>query len=210
MKGFDKEEWLAAAKDGDQSALQQLLLENFDRLAEHISKRIPDAVRPELDVEDILQMTFIEVFRSFSDFQARDTDAFFAWLRAVANARAADVIRRARRKKRGGDWKRREGHVPGSQESYLRLIDLVSGQERSPSRMAAANEAIAALQVALASLPEDQGEAIRLRYLENLNTEKVEEKMGLSNGAVRGLLHRGKKSLRKLLGNPSAWFSRTP
>ncbi|MCR9292151.1 MAG: RNA polymerase sigma factor [bacterium] len=209
MEHSEQEEWLAAARDGDQSALQQLLLSNFDQLAEHISRRIPDSVRPVVDVEDILQMTFIEVFRSFSKFHAGDAKAFFAWLRVVANARAADAIRRAGRKKRGGDWKRGDCHVLGSRESYKRLIDLISDHKRSPSRMAAANEAVAALQVALDSLPVDQGEAIRLRYIENLNTDEVAQKMRLSSGAVRGLLHRGKKSLRKLLGNASDWISRT-
>ena len=204
----DQDKLLADALRGDQIALQQLLLHNYTRLADSIRTRVPASLRTVVDVDDVLQSTFIQVFRGLSGFRDGDAEAFFAWMRSIAAARLKDAIRSATRKKRGGDWRRLEPGVANSTGSLLDLIDLLSDQRRSPSGSVAAHEAIVALQVALAGLPEDQRQAIRLRHIESLTIEEVVEKMGRTEGAVRGLLHRGKASLKKSIGNSSAWFSR--
>lgn len=204
----DQDKLLADALRGDQIALQQLLLHNYTRLADSIRTRVPAPLRPVVDVDDVLQSTFIQVFRGLSDFRDGDAEAFFAWMRSIATARLKDAIRSATRKKRGGNWRRLQHRVANSSGSLLDLIQLLSDQRRSPSGSVAAHEAIVALQVALAGLPEDQRQAIRLRHIESLTIEEVVQKMGRTEGAVRGLLHRGKASLKESLGNSSAWFSR--
>ncbi len=203
-----RDELLAAAMQGDQTALQQLLMENFSRLAESIRPRIPVPLRATVDVEDILQVTFIHVFRDLSDFREGDAAAFYGWLRSIADARLADAIRTATRQKRGGGRKRVEAGAASTSRSFLDLLELLSDDKRSPSRSAATHEAVGALQVALAGIPDDQREAIQLRHIENLTLEEVAERMGRTEGAVRGLLHRGKAALKKSLGNSSAWFSK--
>ncbi len=49
----------------------------------------------------------------------------------------------------------------------------------------------------LSSLKEDYKDVIILRYLDGFSTEEVAEVMGKSRGAVRVMLHRALKSLRK-------------
>lgn len=204
----DQEKLLAAAVQGDPIALQQLLLERYEQLAGMIRERIPAPLRTVVDAEDILQTTFVQVFRGLSSFTEGDSDAFFAWVRSIAEAKVTDAIRNATRKKRGGDWRRIEHCAENTTESFVDLILLLSDQRRTPSRSAATHEAVAALQIALAKLPEDQREAIWLRHIECLTMEEVVERMERSEGAVRGLLHRGKASLKKSLGSSSTWFSR--
>lgn len=203
-----QDELLAAAMQGDRTALQQLLLANYTRLADYVRPRIPVPLRVAVDVEDILQVTFIHVFRDFLAFREGDAAAFYGWTRSIADARLADAVRAATRQKRGGDWKRVEAGAASTSQSFVNLLDLLSDQKRSPSRSAAAHEAIDALQVALAGLPDDQREAIWLRHIENRTLEEVAAAMGRSEAAVRGLLHRGKAALKESLGNSSAWFSR--
>ena len=52
---------------------------------------------------------------------------------------------------------------------------------------------------ALKTLPEHHRLAITLRYLEGMDHRAIEETMGLSNGALRGILGRGLETLRKTL-----------
>ena len=54
------------------------------------------------------------------------------------------------------------------------------------------------LRRALASLPEEHRTAVTLRYLEGLDYRAIESRMGLSNGALRGILGRALGTLRRL------------
>ena len=203
----DEERLLAEAMRGDPIALQQLLLQRYEQFAGVIRERIPAPLRTVVDAEDILQTTFVQVFRGISNFKEGGADAFFAWVRAIAKAKTTDAIRDATRKKRGGDWQRVETCPANTKESFVDLILLLSDQRRTPSRSAATHEAVAALQIALAGLPQDQQEAIWLRYIECLTIQEVVQKMERNEGAVRGLIHRGKASLKKSLGSSSKWFN---
>lgn len=204
-----RDEFLAAARRGDRIALQQLLLADYGRLADSLRPRIPAALQAVIDVKDILQMTFIHVFRDFSALREGDANAFYGWMRAIADTRLSDTIRAAMRKKRGGDRIDVQTTTPDASASFLNLLNQLSAHGRSPGSSAAAHEAVDALQVALASLPDDQRQAVWLHHIENLTLEEVVEKMKRTEPAIRGLLHRGKKALRQSLGKSSAWFSRT-
>ena len=118
----DQEELLVAALQGDQIALQQLLLNRYEQFAGAIRGRIPAPLRSVVDVEDILQTTFVQVFRGLSRFKEGNAEAFFAWVHSIAEAKVADAVRSATRKKRGGDWKR----VRGCAESVCIILGFDS------------------------------------------------------------------------------------
>ena len=52
---------------------------------------------------------------------------------------------------------------------------------------------------ALATLPELYRSAVALRYLQNMDYATIEQTLGLSNGALRGILGRALASMRKRL-----------
>jgi RNA polymerase sigma-70 factor (ECF subfamily) len=54
------------------------------------------------------------------------------------------------------------------------------------------------LRRALATLPEEHRMALTLRYLEGLDYRAIENAMGLSNGALRGILGRALGTLRRM------------
>ena len=58
---------------------------------------------------------------------------------------------------------------------------------------------------ALVQLPKRHQEAVCLRYMEQLDHRSIEERMGISNGTLRGLLNRGLAGLRRRLGNRNTW-----
>ena len=198
---------LGEAMDGHVVALQRLLLENYDRLAKFLAPRIPVKLRPVCDVEDILQVTFVQVYQDFASFRGQTEAEFYAWIQAIAEAKSIDAIRTATRQKRGGNFKRVEKGAADSLQSYLDLLDQLSGQQRSPSQSIAARDAIEAIQVAISALPNDQREAVTLRFVHGEPIEQVARDMEKSEDAVRGLLHRGKAALKLAMGNSSKWFS---
>jgi RNA polymerase sigma factor (sigma-70 family) len=51
----------------------------------------------------------------------------------------------------------------------------------------------------LRSLPEEYRLPITLRYLTGADYESIGEQLGLTNGSLRGLLHRGLRMLRERL-----------
>jgi RNA polymerase sigma-70 factor (ECF subfamily) len=55
------------------------------------------------------------------------------------------------------------------------------------------------LAKALARLPEDQAEAVRMRHLDGWTLERIADRMGKTDTAIASLLYRGMKNLRGIL-----------
>ena len=70
----------------------------------------------------------------------------------------------------------------------------------------ARREAVHAVQVAVASLPEDYREVIRLRYFEGKTLSDTAAAMARSPDAVRALTDRAKKQMRDALGRFAPTF----
>ena len=202
----DERDLLAAAANGDRAAMERLLLAHYSRLERHVAAGIPPSLQRMLSAEHVLQETFIHAFRDIRRFDVYDAVSFHSWLRAIADHRLTDAIRRLRAAKRGGGWRAVE--QPAQTSSLADLTALLAAPSDRPSRAAVHAEAVQAIQVRLAGLPDDQQQAIRLRYLQEQSLDSVAAAMDRSPNAVRGLLHRGKASLREMLGRTSRWWSR--
>lgn len=74
-----------------------------------------------------------------------------------------------------------------------------SDEEDSPTVVALANEERDLIWDVVADLPEAQREVIRLRYLKDLTIDEIAGFTGRTTGAIRALLHRSQRSLRKRL-----------
>jgi RNA polymerase sigma-70 factor (ECF subfamily) len=61
-----------------------------------------------------------------------------------------------------------------------------------------------ALRCALAGLPADQREVVVLRHLLGLSPGEIARRLGKSEGAVHGLHHRGRRSLKAALADLGA------
>lgn len=201
------EQLLGRAVAGDRSALELLLLAHYDRLAARIDRALPNSIRSQIGVDDVLQDTFVQAFRDIGGLALSGERAFAAWLDTVADHRLQDALRRARRKKRGGEFRPADPCAPrGSQ--WMPLVEMLGSDGGTPSQYAAQHEAMLAVQVGMSALPVDQREAIRMHCLDRLSLDETAEAMQRSPGAVRGLVQRGKVALRECLVRSSLWFSR--
>jgi RNA polymerase sigma-70 factor (ECF subfamily) len=158
-------------------------------------------------VDDLLQETFLQAFRSIGRFEAREGSTFAGWLKAIADARIADAVRREQTVKRGGRARRAKGSERPDHSSAA-ILDAITSPHTRPSSFAARNEAISAVQVAVATLPNAQREAIQAHFLQGESLAQTAAAMGRSENAVRGLIHRAKGHLRTVLGRSSQWFTK--
>src|SRR5205807_10077502 len=69
----------------------------------------------------------------------------------------------------------------------------------TPDEAAHREEARRRVLAALRSLPEEYRMPLALRYLTGADYEAIGEQLGLTNGSLRGFLHRGLKMLRDRL-----------
>lgn len=193
-------ELVIASKDGDNTALGQLLEQYRGYLLMLAHRHLSEPLRRRVDPSDIVQVTFLEVKRDLGSFRGNTPAEFAAWLRGmlknnVATAVTRHVMTQKRSLKRevAGDGK------AGNDSAGSPWINQLPGSTTSPSGVAIKAEAAMALIDALHELPETQAEAIRLRYMEGLPLAAIVERMGKSDTAVAGLLKRGLQKLRTII-----------
>ncbi len=131
------------------------------------------------EAEDIVQETFLKAHHQRSNL--REPEKFPAWLLTVTRNGARDRLRRRR---------------PQADEgAFDTLVDPTAA---TPGSTMEKLEHEAHLRRALATLPEEHRTALTLRYLEGLDYRAIETTMGLSNGALRGILGRALGTLRRM------------
>ncbi len=196
------------AVQGDANALRCLLLRHHDALLRTIRAGFPASLKSVADEEDVLQVTLAEIAERIVDFEPRTSSGVGAWLRKTAERNLTDLIRFHRAAKRGGQSRRVEHPLPatGEREAWL---EFVFQHSLTPSRAVAAEEALAALQLAMEQLPEEYQSVIRLRYLEERSIAETAGALQRSEAAVRGLSYRAMVRLKQIMGRYSHYFSRS-
>jgi RNA polymerase sigma-70 factor, ECF subfamily len=126
------------------------------------------------EAEDVVQDSLVKAWKM--RWRVRDPEKFPAWLCMIARHRAHDVFRRRR-------------PVPFTQE----VIETTKAETPDTAGMDQQ------LHSALATLPELHRAALTLRYFEEMDYRTIEDTLGLTNGALRGILGRALASLRKQL-----------
>jgi RNA polymerase sigma-70 factor (ECF subfamily) len=197
---------IAKAAGGDAGALEALLLGRYALLARHVTEQIPASLRSVLSAEDVLQHTFVQAFRSVSSLQSRSSEGLTAWLKTLASHELHHLIELWRAQKRQGP--RGSGAPTWSAGSISRLVETLSDSGRSPSGVAARAEAVQALHVAMAVLPDEQRRAVELHCLAGQTLGQTADALNRSPGAVRGMIQRAKRSLKDALGRSSRWFTK--
>ena len=156
--------------------------------------RLACRLTSETDAPDVLQETFLQVYRGLGTF--RRESRFSTWLYRIAT-NAALMNRRARRRR-----------PSESLDQYLPSFDAHGVHTGTPEQLQLASKADELLdrqvlaeraRAVLARLPEMYRDPFVLRALEELSTAEVAGMLGLEQAAVRQRVHRARLMLRGYL-----------
>ena len=204
----DTQSLIEQARSGDRLALERLLISHTDQLRVHLARRLPARLQSTVAVDDVVQEALTQAFLRIERLRDSSPEAFATWLKTIGDMILVDFIRKEDAQKRGGQFRRRRLASDSVTGSLVDLIEKLPGDSATASRGAARQEGIAALQVAIAGLPEEQRQAVQLHLLLDKSLQETAQAMGRSTGAVRGLVRRAKENLGKAMGRASAWLSR--
>lgn len=182
-------------KRGDEEAFALLFEKYRRRLALLIHYQLGPKLRGAIEVDDILQETFLTASQELDRFQYRSPGSLLSWLLRIAEHSVLDAARFHGRQKR-----RPEEMLRFRSESNPQGPDPVDS--KTPSRLFAQEERLRKLFERLDALPENYRQAILLGKVEGLTTEEMAERLGCSRDAVALLLHRALKRLRELDASP--------
>lgn len=172
------------AMTGDRASFEELVR----RTARSLHARVLLETRDPHRAEDLVQETYLAAWQKLAGLES--PEAFRGWLWTLARNASVDAARRSSAVKRGGTA-RSEGDAA--------MVDGVSDGRPDPAATAVRNERCRAVIAALADLPEEYRMPLTLRHIAGADYAAIRAELGLSDGALRGLLHRGGKLLRTLL-----------
>ncbi len=147
-------------------------------LRRYLRGRVPDS-----DVEDVLQVVFVEVWRFRGRYDARRS--LEAWVLTIARRRAIDHLR-------SRHWE------------VLPIEDSAALAGPDGRDMASQVEQAAEMRAALARLPGSQREAIELAYYDDLTQREIADRLQVPLGTIKARIARGLRRLDTLVAAPAA------
>ena len=191
LSTISEPELLAQARGGDREAFEALVARHqgaIYRLAFRLAGN-------EHDAEDILQETFLQVFRKLSTF--RGEAQFTTWVYRVAT-NAALMHRRAQRRH---TIQSLEVHLPRFDETgHHTRLDVDYGAAARIEGQVEDRQLRQLIRDALERLPSIYRVAFALYDLEDLPASEVAGLLGIDAATVRQRVHRARLMLRGYLG----------
>lgn len=175
------------ARDGDRAAFEELVRRTSRLVFARLFLDTGNAHR----AEDLLQETLLLAFRSLKALDK--PEQFRPWLLTIAHNAAIDAARRESRHKRRGQ------NGTGRQAGDDAALGTVPAGGLSPQDAAEREELRQSVLSVLRSMPEEYRLPLTMRYITGADYDTIGEQLGLTNGSLRGLLHRGLKMLRDRL-----------
>lgn len=176
---------MAAAQRGDAAAYRALLQASLPVIAAVARRRGVAADQ----IEDVVQEVLITLHRARATYDP--ARPFMPWLRAIADRRAIDSLRRH------GRQGAREVHDPIAYESF-------AADSQDAEEGLAADDRAAALRRSIAELPPGQRQAAERLGLQGQSLDEAAAGTGRSKTALKVNLHRAIKTLRQRMGGEGA------
>lgn len=170
------------AQRGDRLAFDQVAELYRPRLETLIRLRTGHSLGKKVDVEDVVQETFLKALDSIKTSRPLNEVSFFGWLAKIAQHVILNLARRHR------------------QRRTAPLDHEVATADPSPSHAARRGERFERLQRALDSMSPEHREVILLARIEGLPLKEVGERMNRTAGATAQLLWRALAKLREHFG----------
>ena len=189
-------ELVEKAKQGDQSAFEQLVLDNQNKIYALALRLVDDRE----EAADLAQEAFVKAWQGLSAFQGESS--FSTWVYRLTTNVCIDHLRKK---------KRREGVEPA-----VSLDDENSGwaepadRASDPQQVLEQSERGQALARGLARLPDWQRRVLVLRELSGLSYQEIAQALDIDLGTVKSRIARARLNLRKILLEDGNFFEHRP
>lgn len=175
---------LSRVAQGDELALKQL----YDLTSSRFYGLALRIVRAGELAEDVLQESYLSIWRSAADYRASLSPPL-AWMGLIVRSRALDLLRR------------RTGERVQLTDTLDELAeDTLEGDSPDPAHSADASQQAQALHRCLAQLKGPQREVLSLAYLRELSHGDLAEQLKLPLGTIKSWIRRGLEQLRLCMG----------
>ena len=184
MTEVDDVQLVRLAKGGDETAFTALIERHQARIYNHALRLMGNSQ----DAEEVLQDTFLQVFRNLDRFEERSR--FSTWVYRIATNEALMKLRKASRRREVPFEDSIGQDGPGDEIRDFAKSALDHVQDR---------ELLEQLRRILAELPEEYRVVFTMRDMDGLANAEVAEVLGISVPAVKSRLHRSRLFLRNRL-----------
>ena len=183
------QELVALAKDGNDSALNQLCNVYGERVHWIVRLRMGKELRSKLESMDLVQDVLFSALRDLGDFTYKDEGDFLRWLSKIAENRLRDNVDKLHADKRDI---RKEVRLDNPGPTTGGRFFAVPGpiHATTPSVIMSRKEELEELAKAMDELKPEYKEVIVLAKIEELSYKEISDKLGKSNEAVRKLVSR--------------------
>ena len=170
----------ALVRNGDGAAFATV----YDQLAPKVFGTVVRVLRDPAMSEEVSQEVFVELWQTAGRFDPSRA-SISTWATTMARRRAVDRVRREQ-----------------SQRDRIEQVgSLRDDVDDGPDADVVASSEASAVRDAVAALPDDQRDVIRLSFIEGLAHGDIAERLDLPLGTVKGRVRGGLKKLKSSLGS---------
>ncbi len=184
------DELIARARAQDFAAFEELLGRYEDKVF-RLAYRI---LRNETDAKEILQETFVSIWRKLDTFKG--DSQFGSWVYRIATNAALMRLRSHRRHPEVSTEELPIGYL----DNYGAPVPAGENWSKRPDDELQSSELRAHIQAAVDKLPDIYRTVFVIRDVEGLSTEETAEALGISVPTVKTRLHRARIALRDAIG----------
>lgn len=148
---------------------------------ERLYWQIRNIVKNHEDADDVLQNTFIKVFKNIEKFKGESQ--LFSWMYRIATNEAITFINNRAKKQK-----------ISSEELQQQIIDNLENDVYFEG-----DEIQLKLQKAIAKLPEKQQQVFNMKYFQELKYKEISDILGTTEGALKASYHIATKKIEEFL-----------
>jgi RNA polymerase sigma-70 factor (ECF subfamily) len=190
----DEQELLRRLRRGDHGALEAVIKLHHAFL---VAMAVP-LVGPE-SADDVAQETWLKAFAAIGKFEGRSK--LRTWLARIAINEAHSMRRKRGREVSLDGWGVDSGSPIGSRFNKQGAWDVPPSQwhHETPEELLTEAELYECIRKHLHKLPSDQQSVVMMRELGGLDYPEIAQALGLAEGNIRVLLHRGRQRMHAML-----------
>ena len=178
-----EQQWVEAARQGDQSAFEQLV-RLYEKRVLALTTRM---CKNPADAEEAAQEAFLSAWQGLPFF--RGDASFSTWLYRLASNACVDLLRREGRRQSAA------GPSLNDEEVQLEVPDTAP----SPQEQAERSELRQQIEAGLQALTPDHRQVLLLREMHQLSYDEIAQTLDVDVGTVKSRINRGRKQLRNFL-----------